>query len=211
MSFSLLFLFYLSKLIDNRLAGSCAEWLSRPFDLNDSLLVYAANDQEMSPICCCRSFFFAVNNLAEKVPSFKEGGALWFTDLTTPDSMYIFPVLTALTFWITVECNAQEGLEGNPTAGTIKNVSRAFAALTIPFMQVLPRYVNSDASFASAKLCSVNISSTLNVYSSIQENTPVSSTSSAGALPNQYIDNWEFALFRLCNAVFAIGNSAFLA
>ncbi|KAL0312461.1 UNVERIFIED_CONTAM: Mitochondrial inner membrane protein OXA1 [Sesamum radiatum] len=83
------------------------------------------------PIFC--SFFFAVNNLAEKVPSFKEGGALWFTDLTTPDSMYIFPVLTALTFWITVECNAQEGLEGNPTAGTIKNVSRAFAALTIPF------------------------------------------------------------------------------
>ncbi|KAL0329957.1 UNVERIFIED_CONTAM: Long chain acyl-CoA synthetase 4 [Sesamum radiatum] len=53
------------------------------------------------PIFC--SFFFAVNNLAEKVPSFKEGGALWFTDLTTPDSMYIFPVLTALTFWITVE------------------------------------------------------------------------------------------------------------
>ncbi|XP_011101043.1 mitochondrial inner membrane protein OXA1 [Sesamum indicum] len=93
------------------------------------------------PIFC--SFFFAVNNLAEKVPSFKEGGALWFTDLTTPDSMYIFPVLTALTFWITVECNAQEGLEGNPTAHTIKNVSRAFAALTIPF----------TASFAKAIFC----------------------------------------------------------
>ncbi|KAI3468612.1 hypothetical protein Pfo_025275 [Paulownia fortunei] len=87
------------------------------------------------------SFFFAVNNMAEKVPSFKEGGALWFTDLTTPDSMYIFPVLTALTFWITVECNAQEGLEGNPTAGTIKNVSRVFAALTIPFTASFPKAV----------------------------------------------------------------------
>lgn len=41
--------------------------------------------------------------MAEKVPSFKDGGALWFTDLATPDTMYIFPVLTALTFWITVE------------------------------------------------------------------------------------------------------------
>lgn len=41
--------------------------------------------------------------MVEKVPSFKHGGAFWFTDLTTPDSMYIFPVLTALTFWITVE------------------------------------------------------------------------------------------------------------
>ncbi|KAL0371910.1 UNVERIFIED_CONTAM: Mitochondrial inner membrane protein OXA1 [Sesamum calycinum] len=47
--------------------------------------------------------FFAVRNMAENVPSFKEGGTLWFTDLTTPDSMYILPILTALTFWITVE------------------------------------------------------------------------------------------------------------
>ncbi|KAK6158402.1 hypothetical protein DH2020_005716 [Rehmannia glutinosa] len=132
-----------------------------------------------APIFC--SFFFAVNNMAEKVPSFKEGGAFWFTDLTTPDTMYIFPVLTALTFWITVEfkfaalntfiddyrsdclvleisrlildlvqflsifsfqCNAQEGLEGNPTAGTIKNVSRVFAALTIPFTASFPRHEN---------------------------------------------------------------------
>ncbi|PIN09208.1 Inner membrane protein translocase involved in respiratory chain assembly [Handroanthus impetiginosus] len=91
------------------------------------------------PIFC--SFFFAINNMAEKVPSFKEGGAFWFTDLTTPDSMYIFPVLTALTFWITVELNAQEGLEGNPTAGTIKNVSRAFAALTIPLTASFPKAI----------------------------------------------------------------------
>ncbi|KAL3844480.1 hypothetical protein ACJIZ3_001883 [Penstemon smallii] len=92
-----------------------------------------------APIFC--SFFFAVSNMAAKVPSFQEGGALWFTDLTTPDTMYILPVLTALTFWITVECNAQEGLEGNPTAGTIKNVSRVFAALTIPFTASFPKAI----------------------------------------------------------------------
>lgn len=44
-----------------------------------------------------------ITNMLDKVPSFKQGGAFWFTDLTTPDTMYIFPVLTALTFWITVE------------------------------------------------------------------------------------------------------------
>ncbi|XP_009618995.1 mitochondrial inner membrane protein OXA1 isoform X1 [Nicotiana tomentosiformis] len=87
------------------------------------------------------SFFMAISNMVEKVPSFKQGGVLWFTDLTTPDSMYIFPVLTALTFWITVECNAQEGLEGNAHAKTIKNVSRAFAALTIPFTAGFPKAV----------------------------------------------------------------------
>ncbi|XP_075518057.1 mitochondrial inner membrane protein OXA1-like isoform X2 [Primulina tabacum] len=89
------------------------------------------------PIFC--SFFFAIRNLSENVPSFKEGGALWFTDLTTPDSLFILPVLTALTFWITVECNAQEGLEGNPTANTIKNVSRVFAVLTIPLTASFPK------------------------------------------------------------------------
>lgn len=41
--------------------------------------------------------------MAEKVPSFKNGGMLWFTDLSTPDSLYVLPVLTALTFWIMVE------------------------------------------------------------------------------------------------------------
>lgn len=91
------------------------------------------------PVFVC--FFLAISNMAEKVPSFKEGGAFWFTDLTTPDSMYIFPILTALTFWITIECNAMEGMEGNSTASTIKNVSRVFAALTVPFTASFPKAI----------------------------------------------------------------------
>ncbi|KAA8520947.1 hypothetical protein F0562_011620 [Nyssa sinensis] len=87
------------------------------------------------------SFFLAITNLVEKVPSFKSGGAFWFTDLTTPDTLYIFPILTALTFWITVECNAQEGLEGNPVAGTMKKVSRVFAVLTIPLTMNFPKAI----------------------------------------------------------------------
>ncbi|KAJ4976821.1 hypothetical protein NE237_001927 [Protea cynaroides] len=87
------------------------------------------------------SFFLAISNMVEKVPSFKEGGAFWFTDLTTPDSLYIFPVLTALTFLITVECNMQEGMEGNPVAGTMKNFSRIFAVLTVPFTMSFPKAI----------------------------------------------------------------------
>ncbi|XP_073122086.1 mitochondrial inner membrane protein OXA1-like [Henckelia pumila] len=89
------------------------------------------------PVFC--SFFFAIRNMVDKVPSFKDGGALWFTDLTATDSLYIFPILTALTFWITVECNAQEGMEGNASAKTIKNVSRGFAALSIPLTASFPQ------------------------------------------------------------------------
>ncbi|XVF53065.1 hypothetical protein PTKIN_Ptkin05aG0069600 [Pterospermum kingtungense] len=87
------------------------------------------------------SFFLAISTMAEKMPSFKYGGAYWFTDLSTPDSLYIFPVLTALTFLITVECNMQEGMEGNPAAGTMKKVSRVLALLTVPFTMHFPKAI----------------------------------------------------------------------
>ena len=41
--------------------------------------------------------------MVEKVPSLIGGGVFWFTDLTTPDPLYICPVLAALTFLATVE------------------------------------------------------------------------------------------------------------
>ncbi|KAH6763334.1 hypothetical protein C2S52_020767 [Perilla frutescens var. hirtella] len=77
--------------------------------------------------------FYAIFNMAEKVGSFKEGGALWFTDLTTPDAMYILPVLTALTFWRAMECHADAELS---------HVSRGVvAALTIPLAACAPKAV----------------------------------------------------------------------
>ncbi|XP_078154472.1 mitochondrial inner membrane protein OXA1-like [Carex rostrata] len=87
------------------------------------------------------SFFFAISNMVEKVPSLKGGGILWFTDLTTPDPMYIFPVLTGLAFLATVEFNMQEGLEGNPMAKTMKNFSRIIALLTVPFTASFPKAI----------------------------------------------------------------------
>lgn len=87
------------------------------------------------------SFFMAISNMVEKVPSFKGGGAYWFTDLTTPDAMYILPVLTALTFLATVELNMQEGLEGNPMANTMKKFSRGLGVLTIPFTASFPKAI----------------------------------------------------------------------
>lgn len=87
------------------------------------------------------SFFLAISNMTEKVPSFKSGGAYWFLDLTTPDSLYILPILTGLTFLITVECNMQEGLEGNPIAATMKKVSRVFAVASVPLTMGFPNAI----------------------------------------------------------------------
>ncbi|KAK9758068.1 hypothetical protein RND81_01G204300 [Saponaria officinalis] len=85
------------------------------------------------------SFFLAITNMVEKVPSFKTGGAFWFTDLTTPDTLCVFPLLASLSFLITVECNVQEGLEGNPMAGTMKNFSRIIAILAVPLTMGFPK------------------------------------------------------------------------
>ncbi|KAK6947923.1 Membrane insertase YidC/ALB3/OXA1/COX18 [Dillenia turbinata] len=87
------------------------------------------------------SFFWAISKMVEKVPSLQHGGIYWFTDLTTPDSLYVFPVLTALTFLITVECNMQEGMEGNPVAGYMKTFSRILALLTVPFTMGFPKAI----------------------------------------------------------------------
>ncbi|KAM0881243.1 hypothetical protein ACQ4PT_033064 [Festuca glaucescens] len=87
------------------------------------------------------SFFFAIQNMVEKVPSLKGGGAYWFTDLTTPDELYILPVLTAATFLATVELNMQEGMEGNPMLQTMKKFSRILAVTTIPFTMHFPKAI----------------------------------------------------------------------
>ncbi|KAF0916176.1 hypothetical protein E2562_000769 [Oryza meyeriana var. granulata] len=87
------------------------------------------------------SFYFAISNMVEKVPSFKGGGIYWFTDLTTPDELFILPVLTSLTFLATVELNMQDGMEGNPMLKMVKNFSRAMAVLTIPFALSFPKAI----------------------------------------------------------------------
>ncbi|XP_074583968.1 mitochondrial inner membrane protein OXA1-like [Curcuma longa] len=87
------------------------------------------------------SFYFAISNMVEKVPSFKGGGTLWFTDLTTPDPQYILPILTGLAFLATVELNMQEGMEGNSMAKTMKNFSRVLALLTVPFTASFPKAI----------------------------------------------------------------------
>lgn len=87
------------------------------------------------------SFYLAITNMAANVPSFKEGGALWFQDLSTPDSLYLLPALTALSFLATVELNMQEGLEGNPMANKMKMFSRFIALMTVPITMNFPKAI----------------------------------------------------------------------
>lgn len=56
---------------------------------------------------------------------------------------WCYPLFLYLLCWIfsliVLQCNMQEGMEGNPVAGTMKNVSRVFAVLTVPFTMGFPK------------------------------------------------------------------------
>ncbi|TVU31979.1 hypothetical protein EJB05_23695, partial [Eragrostis curvula] len=99
-------------------------------DMTDTMDLKSAKDGQKKMQELFKKY---IKNMVEKCPSLKEGGTLWFTDLTTPDSLYIFPVLTGLTFLATVELNLQEGMEGNPMAGKMKMFSRGMAFMSVPF------------------------------------------------------------------------------
>ena len=49
---------------------------------------------------------------ASQVPSLTEGGALWFTDLTVADPTYMLPALAGLSFLLTIELGAADGMQG---------------------------------------------------------------------------------------------------
>ncbi|KAG7564991.1 hypothetical protein ISN44_As10g017260 [Arabidopsis suecica] len=87
------------------------------------------------PLLICMGL--TINNMTEKVASFKTGGALWFTDLTTADTSFIFPLLTGLTLWIAIECDALLGLEG--ILVTLKKLARF---QVIPVLLMGMRYIS---------------------------------------------------------------------
>jgi YidC/Oxa1 family membrane protein insertase len=89
-------------------------------------------------------FFSALRGMAAaKVPSLMEGGALWFTDLTIPDSTYALPLLASATFLLTVEAGAADGMEGQGDAmkSKMKNIMRAVAVIVVPFSGSMPASV----------------------------------------------------------------------
>jgi YidC/Oxa1 family membrane protein insertase len=65
------------------------------------------------------SFFFGLKEIGQFLPGAVTGGTLWFTDLTTTDPYFIFPVLNALTFLVIIEIGV-DGLPSNPDLDRFK-------------------------------------------------------------------------------------------
>ncbi|KAL6073995.1 Mitochondrial inner membrane protein OXA1-like [Balamuthia mandrillaris] len=88
-------------------------------------------------------FFVTLRRMSEEMPSFANGGVLWFTDLTTPDPYLILPTLMSLALWATMELGQTPS-----TASTGKNVhfvkylARAFSLFLLPFSSFFPAALN---------------------------------------------------------------------
>ena len=65
-------------------------------------------------------------------PSFKTGGALWFTDLSVTDPMYLLPVASALTMLASIELGAETGQAMSEQKASMKLFFRGFACFMVP-------------------------------------------------------------------------------
>lgn len=102
------------------------------------------------------SVFAGIRGMANlPVESMKTGGILWFTDLTICDPIYLLPLITATTLFVTLEFGTDAARTGSMTPG-----AKMFMRI-MPFA-ILPFTIN----FPAAMLCywfSANIISLVQV------------------------------------------------
>ncbi|KAJ3361462.1 Mitochondrial inner membrane protein oxa1l [Allomyces arbusculus] len=85
------------------------------------------------------SFFMALRHIADAdVASFKQGGMLWFTDLSAADSTYALPVMAAAGFLTVLEMGAETGGTPSAQSDTMRKFMRAAAVGMVPFTAMLP-------------------------------------------------------------------------
>ncbi|KAI7819172.1 60Kd inner membrane protein-domain-containing protein [Gamsiella multidivaricata] len=83
------------------------------------------------------SFYLALRDMAYlPVPQFKEGGTLWFTDLTIADPTYALPVASSLGFLAIMELGSEAGGVAQPK--NIKNFMRFMAVAMVPLTMNFP-------------------------------------------------------------------------
>ncbi|EMS63648.1 Mitochondrial inner membrane protein OXA1 [Triticum urartu] len=89
------------------------------------------------------TLYSAISNMVEKVPSLKGGGALWFPDLTTPDALCIFPMITSLFIMLRFEVNygvaAKRTERSRKMEDNVRQVVRAMSLLPMLWTATLPQ------------------------------------------------------------------------
>ncbi|XP_034722368.1 cytochrome c oxidase assembly protein COX18, mitochondrial [Etheostoma cragini] len=88
------------------------------------------------------SLSLALRNLSLNQPDvgayLAAGGALWFPDLTVPDSSWILPVCLGLTNLLLVEVFSLQRVNPSRVQRIVTNAVRAFSLLMIPIAATVP-------------------------------------------------------------------------
>ncbi|XP_009865390.1 PREDICTED: mitochondrial inner membrane protein COX18, partial [Apaloderma vittatum] len=69
---------------------------------------------------------------------FSSGGALWFTDLTAPDSTWVLPVLLGLVNLLIVEIFTSQKMKVSRFQKLVTNFFRVVSVLMIPVAATVP-------------------------------------------------------------------------
>ncbi|CAL1545755.1 unnamed protein product [Lymnaea stagnalis] len=97
--------------------------------------------QLMMPLCQLPVFlsvFIGLRGMANlPVESMKSGGCLWFPDLTVAEPFYGLPLLTAMTFWLTIEAGV-DGMSAQSQTHVMKWFLRAMPLIMLPFIMNFP-------------------------------------------------------------------------
>lgn len=85
------------------------------------------------------SFFIGLRRMANApVESMQTGGIFWFNDLTVPDPLYILPIITSATFYLTIELGTDSARLSSQNLQTMKYVLRALPFIILPFTVNFP-------------------------------------------------------------------------
>ncbi|KAK7114804.1 mitochondrial inner membrane protein OXA1L-like [Littorina saxatilis] len=84
------------------------------------------------------SVFVGLRQMANlPVESMKTGGIFWFTDLTLPDTFYAMPLMTMVTFMLTIEVGV-DGVKAGTMNHNMKWFMRAMPLIMMPLISNFP-------------------------------------------------------------------------
>ena len=79
------------------------------------------------------SFYWGLREMVRvPVDSMKEGGMLWFEDLTIPDPYYALPLITSVTLFTTIELGTDS--MRIQSLGNMRYFMRALPVIIFPFI-----------------------------------------------------------------------------
>eukprot|EP00494_Astrolonche_serrata_P030474 UN30742 len=84
------------------------------------------------------TFFFSLRTMWPGFGDWKEGGALWFTDLAVPDPTWALPVICGTFMLANTELNMMAQQHKTEAAGMMKTMMRGFSFLMIPMFVFFP-------------------------------------------------------------------------